>query len=46
VLEFAGAVSDPANPARWRAGFSGDSLHPSDAAAEALANAVHLSLFE
>jgi lysophospholipase L1-like esterase len=46
VIDFAAAVSDPANPARWRQGFSPDALHPSDAGAEALANAVDLSLFE
>jgi lysophospholipase L1-like esterase len=45
VIDFAAAVSDPANPARWRAGFTLDALHPSDAGAEALAGAVDLSLF-
>lgn len=45
VIDFAAAVSDPADPAHWREGFSGDALHPSDAGAEALAGAVDLSLF-
>jgi lysophospholipase L1-like esterase len=46
VIDFANAVEDPANPSRWRPGFSGDALHPSDAGAEALANAVDLALFD
>ena len=46
VVDFAAAVSDPSNPARWRPGLSVDALHPSDAGAEALANAVDLTLFE
>lgn len=46
VIDFDAAVGDPANPSRWRAGLSVDALHPSDAGAEALANAVDLTLFE
>ncbi len=46
VLDFAAAVSDPANPTRWREGLSADSLHASDAGAEVLANAIDLSLFQ
>jgi outer membrane protein assembly factor BamB/lysophospholipase L1-like esterase len=46
VVDFAAAVSDPANAARWRAGLSVDSLHPSDAGAAVLGDAVDLSLFE
>ena len=46
VIDFAAAVGDPANPSRWRPGLSVDALHPSDAGAEALANAVDLTLFE
>ncbi len=45
VLDFAAAVSDPVNPARWAAGLSVDALHPSDAGAEVLADAIDLSLF-
>jgi lysophospholipase L1-like esterase len=46
VLDFAAAVTDPDDPAHWRAGLSGDSLHPSDAGAEALAESIDLSLFQ
>jgi lysophospholipase L1-like esterase len=46
VLDFAAAVSDPANPSRWRAGLSVDSLHPSDAGAEVIADAIDLSVFD
>jgi outer membrane protein assembly factor BamB/lysophospholipase L1-like esterase len=46
VVDFAAAVSDPANPSRWRPGLSVDALHPSDAGAEVLADAVDLSLFQ
>jgi lysophospholipase L1-like esterase len=46
VFDFAAAVSDPDDPTRWRDGFSIDQLHPSDAAAEAMANVVDLSLFD
>lgn len=45
VLDFAAAVSDPLDPAHWKAGFSPDALHPSDLGAEAMANAIDLSLF-
>jgi len=45
VLDFAAAVSDPADPAHWRTGLSDDSLHPSDAGAEVIADAIDLSLF-
>jgi lysophospholipase L1-like esterase len=45
VLDFAGAVSDPANPSRWKIGLSADSLHPSDAGAEVIANQIDLALF-
>jgi lysophospholipase L1-like esterase len=45
VLDFAAAVSDPADPAHWRTGLSPDSLHPSDAGAEIMAETVDLALF-
>jgi outer membrane protein assembly factor BamB/lysophospholipase L1-like esterase len=45
VVDFDAAVHDPADPSRWRAGLSADSLHPSDAGAQAMAEAVDLSLF-
>jgi outer membrane protein assembly factor BamB/lysophospholipase L1-like esterase len=45
VLDFAAAVSDPADPSRWKPGLSADALHPTDAGAETLAGAVDLSLF-
>src|SRR5262249_26781309 len=40
VVDFAAAVSDPGDPAHWRPGLSGDSLHPSDAGAEVMAEAI------
>jgi lysophospholipase L1-like esterase len=46
TVDFDRAVNDPANPSLWRPGFSTDQLHPSDAGAEALANAIDLSVFE
>ena len=46
TVDFDGAVDDPADPSRWRAGLSADSLHPSDAGAEVLADAIDLSLFQ
>jgi lysophospholipase L1-like esterase len=46
VIDFAAAVSDPADPAHWKAGLSADSLHPSDAGAEAMGGAIDLSLFQ
>ncbi|HZR79546.1 MAG TPA: SGNH/GDSL hydrolase family protein [Candidatus Binatia bacterium] len=45
VIDFDAAVRDPANPTRWRRELSADLIHPTDAGAEALANAVDLSLF-
>jgi lysophospholipase L1-like esterase len=45
VIDFAAAVSNPGDPAHWRAGFSVDSLHPSDSGAEALADAIDLDIF-
>jgi len=44
VIDFAAAVSDPADPAHWKAGLSADSLHPSDAGAEVMGDAIDLSL--
>ena len=46
VLDFAAAVSDPADPEHWRKGLSGDALHPSDAGAEIIADTIDLELFE
>ena len=46
VIDFAAAVSDPADPAHWKAGLSADSLHPSDAGAEVMGDAIDLSLFQ
>jgi len=46
VVDFDAAVRDPARPTRWRDGLSQDALHPSDAGAEVLADAVDLSLFQ
>ena len=46
VVDFAAAVSDPADPSHWKTGLSVDSLHPSDAGAEAMGDAIDLSLFE
>jgi lysophospholipase L1-like esterase len=46
TIDFDAAVDDPADPAHWRPGFSADSLHPSDAGAQAMATAIDLSLFE
>jgi lysophospholipase L1-like esterase len=45
VVDFAAAVSDPADPAHWKPGLSADALHPSDAGAEVMANAIDLALF-
>src|ERR1700677_3173916 len=46
VIDFAAAVSDPANPARFDPKYdSGDHLHPGPAGHEALGNAVDLALF-
>jgi hypothetical protein len=47
VLDFDAVFRDPARPARLLPAFdSGDHLHPSDAAYEAAAKAVDLSLFK
>jgi lysophospholipase L1-like esterase len=46
VVDFAAAVTDPADPAHWRAGLSADALHPNDAGAEVMGDAVDLSLFQ
>ena len=46
VLDFAAAVSDPSDPAHWRPGLSADLLHPSDAGAEVMGDAIDLSLFQ
>lgn len=46
VIDFDAALRDPAWPRRLRAAYdSGDSLHPSPAGHEALANAIDLELF-
>ena len=46
VIDFDAALRDPADPERIRPDFdSGDHLHPNDAGAAALANAVPLRLF-
>jgi lysophospholipase L1-like esterase len=44
VVDFAAAVEDPAHPSRWAPGLSMDALHPSDAGARLLADAVDLEL--
>src|SRR5262249_3918783 len=46
VADFAAAVSDPADPTHWKAGLSADSLHPSDAGAEVMADTIDLSIFQ
>jgi lysophospholipase L1-like esterase len=46
VIDFASAISDPANPQRMNPKYdSGDHLHPGPAGHEAMGNAVDLSLF-
>jgi len=46
VIDFASALSDPANPQRMNPKYdSGDHLHPGPAGHEAMGNAVDLSLF-
>jgi lysophospholipase L1-like esterase len=40
VIDFDAAVRDPANPSRWRQGFSDDGLHPNRAGAAVLAAAA------
>lgn len=45
VIDFAGAVADPANPARLNPVYdSGDHLHPNDTGYHAMANAVNLTM--
>lgn len=45
VVDFDAVLRDPGDPARLAAKFdSGDGLHPNDAGAEAMANAVDLSV--
>jgi lysophospholipase L1-like esterase len=45
VIDFAGAVADPADPARLNpADDSGDHLHPNDAGCQAMANAIDLRM--
>ena len=46
VVDFDLAARDPADPVHWRTGLSNDSLHPSDAGAEVMADAIDLSLFQ
>jgi lysophospholipase L1-like esterase len=46
VIDFASAISDPANPQRMNPKYdSGDHLHPGPAGHEAMGNAVDLALF-
>ena len=45
VIDFAAAVSDPQDPLHWKPGLSADALHPSDAGAEIMGNAIDLALF-
>jgi lysophospholipase L1-like esterase len=46
VIDFDGALADPANPARLAPQYdSGDHLHPGPAGHEAMANAIDLALF-
>jgi lysophospholipase L1-like esterase len=45
VIDFATAVTDPANPTAMLPAFdSGDHLHPNDAGCQALANAISLRM--
>jgi lysophospholipase L1-like esterase len=45
VVDFDAVLRDPANPAALRASFdSGDGIHPNDAGAQAMANAIPLGL--
>lgn len=47
VIDFEKAVQDPANPTQYKPGFNDrDHLHPNDAAAQAMADSVDLSLFQ
>jgi len=46
IIDFAAALSDPANPARMNPKYdSGDHLHPGPAGHEAMGNAIDLALF-
>lgn len=45
VIDFAAAVAEPQDPTRMRAEFR-DGVHPNDAGARAMAEAVPLSLFD
>jgi lysophospholipase L1-like esterase len=46
VADFAAALADPGDPTRLAAAFDcGDGVHPSDAGARALADAVDLAVF-
>ena len=45
VIDFAAAGSDPSDPVHWKPGLSNDALHPNDAGAQVLADAIDLSLF-
>jgi lysophospholipase L1-like esterase len=45
VIDFAKAVTDPANPTALLPAFdSGDHLHPNDAGCQALANTINLRM--
>ena len=47
VIDFEKAVQDPSNPTHYKAGFNdGDHLHPNDAATQAMADSIDLSLFK
>lgn len=45
VIDFETAVQDPANPARLRADFTTDNLHPNDEGYKAMADMIDLDLF-
>ena len=46
VIDFDAVIRDPAKPTRMLPAYdSGDSLHPSDAGYQAMANAIDLALF-
>jgi lysophospholipase L1-like esterase len=46
VIDFDAVIRDPAKPTRMLPAYdSGDSLHPSDAGYQAMANAIDLTLF-
>ena len=47
LIDFAGAVADPADPTRLSAKFdNGDHLHPNGAGQKAMGDAIDLSLFK